>query len=922
MKTIVLLAIEMSFSLMMQAQVSKNTDVTAGNLGTIITATELSTITNLTLTGTIDARDFETIKNQMPLLAELDISETTVTSYDGTEGTYYGSYYSYPANAIPDNAFYDPSTGIGRTSLISVLLPSSIASIRLSAFMGCSGLTSITIPSSVTSIEKYAFYTCGGLKSVTIPSSVTSIGEGAFYGCYGLTSITFPSIDALAPGVLQSCTGLTSFTIPSSVTSIGFNAFWGCSNLTSITIPSSVTSIGSNAFLYCSGLTSIFALGVTPVDLSSSSSVFDGVDKTSCTLNVPIGTLELYTAADQWKDFTNIVEIPLFKLSSPVVNLAADAGSTALVTITSDVAWSVTYDANWLNVSPVSFTGDNTLTFTAETNSSDVARIAQVTISSGVFSKTINVCQTGPVKTVYSAAGFLSSTLTVEDLDIITKLVIIGTIDARDFETMKDKMPLLAELDISGVTVAAYNGTEGTNYGSYYSYLANAIPDNAFYNPSTGIGKKSLISVILPSSITSIQLSAFMGCSGLTSITIPSSVTSVEKYAFYTCGGLKSVIIPSSVTSIGEGAFCGCYSLTSITFPSIDALAPGVLQACSGLTSFTIPSSVTSIGFNAFWGCSNLTSIVIPSAVTSIGSNAFLYCYGLTSIFTLGVTPVDLSSSTSVFDGVDKNYCTLYVPCGSVELYTAADRWKDFTHIVDLPADTGPISGAYTVCQGQNSVVYSIPPIPNATSYIWSLPSEATGTSTTNGIMVNYGNYAISGNITVKGTNSCGDGASSTLAVTVNPLPSTPVVTLTDNVLHSDAASGNQWYNQSGLIYGAINQDYTATTGGDYYVIVTLNGCASDLSNSLNVIITGIELPGKNMQVEVYPNPVTDELIIDKSGNTKKMKFEIITSSGKVVYNGALVEKTTVQMSGFSKGFYILRIENEAIYVFRKIIKD
>jgi len=88
-----------------------------------------------------------------------------------------------------------------------------------------------------------------------------------------------------------------------------------------------------------------------------------------------------------------------------------------------------------------------------------------------------------------------------------------------------------------------------------------------------------------------------------------------------------------------------------------------------------------------------------------------------------------------------------------------------------LPASAGTISGLTNVCQGQTAVVYTVPIIANATSYIWSLSGGASGSSTTNSITVNYSTSAVSGIISVKGTNTCGDGATSTLAVTVNTLP-------------------------------------------------------------------------------------------------------------------------------------------------------
>jgi len=92
-----------------------------------------------------------------------------------------------------------------------------------------------------------------------------------------------------------------------------------------------------------------------------------------------------------------------------------------------------------------------------------------------------------------------------------------------------------------------------------------------------------------------------------------------------------------------------------------------------------------------------------------------------------------------------------------------------------LPVAAGTITGTSTVCQGQNAVTYTVPAIANATSYIWNLPSGASGTSTTNSITVNYGISSVSGNITVRGTNTCGSGSvSENYVITVNPLPATP----------------------------------------------------------------------------------------------------------------------------------------------------
>lgn len=165
---------------------------------------------------------------------------------------------------------------------------------------------SITYP--VTAIGNMAFGSCSDLTSVFIPSSVTAIGDDAFYRCTGLTSLVIPTSVTSIGDYAFEYAGLTSITIPSSVSSIGLFTFNFCTSLKTVTIPASVSSIGGDVFWACSALTSIYVYRSIPVDLTSSENVFYGVNKTSCTLYVPVDTKTAYQAANQWKDFVNIVE--------------------------------------------------------------------------------------------------------------------------------------------------------------------------------------------------------------------------------------------------------------------------------------------------------------------------------------------------------------------------------------------------------------------------------------------------------------------------------------------------------------------------------------------------------------------------------------------------------------------------------------
>jgi len=279
MKKNILLIVSLVFASFMNAAVSKTVNVTtAGTLRTLFTTTEMTTVTNLTITGSIDARDFKFMRDGITNLAVLDISTVSVQGYSGTGGT--STEVFYPANEIP-----------------------------AIAFNFCYGLTIITIPNSVTSIGSNAFYGCYRLTSLIIPNSVTTLGGGTFLDCSGLTNITISnSITSIGNSDFGSCSGLTSITIPNSVTAIGNGAFYGCSGLISITIPNSVTSIGDYAFYRCSKLTSLYVYATTPVDLSLSPNVFAFVNTYACTLYVPTDSKSAYQAAPIWGDF-NIVEM-------------------------------------------------------------------------------------------------------------------------------------------------------------------------------------------------------------------------------------------------------------------------------------------------------------------------------------------------------------------------------------------------------------------------------------------------------------------------------------------------------------------------------------------------------------------------------------------------------------------------------------
>ena len=93
--------------------------------------------------------------------------------------------------------------------------------------------------------------------------------------------------------------------------------------------------------------------------------------------------------------------------------------------------------------------------------------------------------------------------------------------------------------------------------------------------------------------------------------------------------------------------------------------------------------------------------------------------------------------------------------------------------ICGLIASPGPITGSNSICLGESNVAYSIAPLENVSGYNWQVPSGASITTgwNTNAITVDYFTGSSSGNLAVYGTNECGSGPASQLAVTVHDLP-------------------------------------------------------------------------------------------------------------------------------------------------------
>ena len=214
------------------------------------------------------------------------------------------------------------------STLTGITLPTGVS---LGGFMfnHCTGLTSVQLPSDLKTLPYYTFSYCSSLQSITLPAGLTKIDYHAFEYCSSLSNIPLPAmLQTIEYDAFRNCSALTTITLPESLQKIGSEAFYS-SGLTSITIPDGVTQIDSYAFAYCQQMTSA-TLGRNQNYTSNSSfdyffqnqnmqtlrlyagtvpqinSYYAPLNRGNITLEVPMGTQDLYGAASVWNEFKEI----------------------------------------------------------------------------------------------------------------------------------------------------------------------------------------------------------------------------------------------------------------------------------------------------------------------------------------------------------------------------------------------------------------------------------------------------------------------------------------------------------------------------------------------------------------------------------------------------------------------------------------
>lgn len=278
------------------------------------------------------------------------------------------------------------------------------------------------------------------------------------------------------------------------------------------------------------------------------------------------------------------------------------------------------------------------------------------------------------------------------------------------------------------------------------------------------------------------------------------------------------------------------FNLTSNCYEWWDSIGNAWVSMSCGSSACNPPlaptsnsaTDITAISFSANWTASSGATNYFIDVSTDSGFSSFLS----------GYNNLNVGNTTSYSITGLSCVTTYYYRVRAATNCSSANSNSITAITIGAPAQPGTITGATTYCSSSTGNNYSISPVSGATSYTWTVPSDASITSGqgTTAIIVTLGNS--SDTISVVATNSCGSSVASILEITAG----TPTILTTSPgsavcsgaiTLGATASPGAtvSWYTlPTGGVAIATGNSYTTPVLNEsttYYVEASINGCVS-----------------------------------------------------------------------------------------------
>ncbi len=318
-----------------------------------------------------------------------------------------------------------------------------------------------------------------------------------------------------------------------------------------------------------------------------------------------------------------------------------------------------------------------------------------------------------------------------------------------------------------------------------------------------------------------------------------------------------------------------------------DNCANGIDEGCCTMTA-------TANATNSY--CSTSTDGSVTSTVTG-GTPPFSYLWS-NGANTPNLSNVGVGTYTLIV--TDNNGCT------------ANANATVLSNGGSLPATPTAIDGPLGICKGQSGIVFSVNAIVGAASYIWTLPSGATGASTTNSISLNFSNSYSTGNICVRGVNPCGEGAQYCRSIVVySVVPATPIAIFGGNTgacpNSSVTYSVANVANASSYLWVAPTNATVSAGQGTTSATITY-GAAFGTSGTLSVRAVNCKGNSGLRTLIVYGNPgtpgaITGPITAVCGGSTQN--YSVIAVNGATSYDWTVPAGTVINSGQGTTGINV-----------------
>ncbi|MFN3343748.1 MAG: choice-of-anchor I family protein, partial [Flavobacteriales bacterium] len=364
-------------------------------------------------------------------------------------------------------------------------------------------------------------------------------------------------------------------------------------------------------------------------------------------------------------------------------------------------------------------------------------------------------------------------------------------------------------------------------------------------------------------------------------------------------------------------------NLTVNTAGAYQVQVTSVAYGCSASSSAqtVVVNALPTVGINA-----SSTSVCIGSALTLSGTGAQFYSWDNSVADGVAFTPSSTLTYTVV--GTDINNCQnssiITIPVNSLPIVGGSvapnpvciGSQATFTGngATSYAWDNGVINGvpfvvnsdqSFTVigtdangCSNTATITVSTLPLPvvnanvtdnsicagesvtftgsGAVSYVWS-------NGVTNGLPFSPSSTQM---YTVSGTGSNGCVGTAQITVTVNPIPTVPVITMNLDTLFSSTADNYQWFFNGSLLAGQTSQYLVVSTNGNYYVVITSDEGCINQSTIFNYNFVGVQESGGMNKMEIFPNPFSHQTTLRlHSGLHGQVRIRITDAIGRTISN-------------------------------------